>query len=90
MNFDQHIWQNWARNLHRWGVNHWVATLLEATGPLTVLGAQAVYIGQPLLRLAIAGEHLDALTTLLEDSQQQRAFVSLLREVPSSESDSSV
>ena len=90
MNFDQHIWQNWASNLHRWGVNRLVATILEATGPLTVLGAQAVYIGQPLLRLGIAGEHLDALTTLLEDSQQQRAFVSLLREVPSSESDSFV
>lgn len=66
-----------------------VATVLEATGPLTVLGAQAVYIGQPLLRLAFAGEYLDALTNLLEDSKQQRAFVSLLREVPSSESDPS-
>lgn len=85
MNFDQHIWQDWARNLHRWGINHIVASVLEATGPLTVLGAQAVYISQPLLRLAFAGEYLDALANLLEDRQQQSAFVSLLREVPSSE-----
>lgn len=85
MSFDQHIWQDWARNLHRWGINHYVAFMLEATGPLTVLGAQAVYIGQPLLRLVFAGEYLDALTNLLEDDQQQRAFVSLLKEGPSSE-----
>jgi hypothetical protein len=85
MGFDQHIWQDWARNLHRWGLDHYVASMLEATGPLTVLGAQAVYIGQPLLKLVFAGEYLDALTELLEDDQQQRAFVSLLKEVPSSE-----
>lgn len=63
--------------------------MLEAMGPLSVLGAQAVYIGQPLLRLAFAGEYLEALTQLLEDNQRQRAFVSLLREVPSSEFDPS-
>lgn len=85
MDFDPHIWQDWARNLHRWGINHIVASVLEATGPLTVLGAQAVYISQPLLKLAFAGEYLDALANLLEDHQQQSAFVSLLREVPSSE-----
>lgn len=89
MNFDQHIWQDWARNLHRWGLHHVVASMLEATGPLTILGAQAVYIGQPLLRLAFAGEYVDALASLLEDRQQQGAFVSLLREVPSSEFDQS-
>ncbi len=90
MDFDQHIWQDWAINLHRWGLDHMVASVLESTGPLAILGAQVLYIGQPLLRLAFAGEDLDALTQLLEDDQKQRAFVSLLREVPSSESDPSV
>jgi len=84
MNADQHIWQVWARYLQRWGVKDWAATLLEAVGPLAVLGAQAVYMGQPLLNQTIPEGHLDALTRLLEDSTNTRAFVDFLREAPSS------
>ena len=49
MDANHHIWRVWANQLHMWGVNDLVATLLEALGPLTILGAQLVYIGQPLL-----------------------------------------
>jgi len=42
------IWQIWAENLNRWGVKDLTATILEALGPLSLLGAQIVYVGQPL------------------------------------------
>lgn len=80
MKTDQHIWRVWARNLHRWGVNQWVAAILEAAGPLTFLGAQAVYLGQPLLMTAFPKDHIAALANLLEDSTQTRAFADILRE----------
>ena len=83
MNADQHIWQVWASNLQRWGVKDWAATMLEAVGPLAVLGAQAIYIGQPLLNQSMPEGHLDALARLLEDSTNTRAFVDFLREAPS-------
>ena len=74
MDTDQHIWRVWARFLHRLGVGKWVAVLLEAAGPLTILGAQAVYVSQPLLNHSLSEDHLDALARLLEDSTQTRAF----------------
>jgi hypothetical protein len=77
---DRHIWQDWARNLHRWGVAAWIADLLEAAGPLATLGAQAVYLTQPLLRPALSEQHLQALAGMLEDADQRRLFVQALRE----------
>jgi hypothetical protein len=38
-----------ARTLRRLGLGDFVATLLEAIGPLSILGAQAAYLGEPLL-----------------------------------------
>jgi hypothetical protein len=47
---------------------------------MTLLGAQAVYVGQPVLKVAIPQGHLDALVNLLEDPTQTRAFITYLRE----------
>jgi hypothetical protein len=80
MERNRHIWRYWARNLQRWGLTKWVAALLEAFGPLTVIGAQFIYISQPLLRRSLPGEHLDGLARLLEDSPTTHAFIDYLRE----------
>jgi hypothetical protein len=80
MNSDQHIWRVWANAMQRWGIHDWVASLLEAAGPLTVLAAQVLYVGQPLLNQAIPGSHIDAIARILEQPAQARAFASFLRE----------
>jgi len=56
-----------------------VATLLEATGPLNLLGAQVVYLGQPLLKQVLPEDQLDALADMLENPKQTRAFTDYLR-----------
>jgi hypothetical protein len=56
------------------------AWALEAAGPLTVLGAQVLYIGCPLLRPALTDAQRDALTTLLEDRDEVQALAAFLRE----------
>jgi hypothetical protein len=58
-----------------------VASFLEAAGPLTLLGAQAVYLGQPFITGADGQNHLKALANMLEDTTQTKAFVTFLREV---------
>jgi hypothetical protein len=63
-----------------------VAVLLDAAGPFTLLGAQIVYIGQPALKQLFPEQHIMALAELLEDKTYTREFVSMLREVASSES----
>jgi hypothetical protein len=83
MDQDQHIWRVWAGFLQHWGVEKWVAATLETLGPLSILGAQAVHLSQPLLSKTVPDDHLDALARLLEDPIQTRAFVTYLREASS-------
>ena len=80
------IWQSWAKFLHRWGVQEVVAALLEAGGPLNLLAAQAVYLGQPLLGTLIAPAQLNTLAGMLESETETLSFVSYLREARDRES----
>jgi hypothetical protein len=80
MDANHHIWRVWANKLHIWGVDELAATFLEALGPLTTLGAQFIYLGQPFLGRAGLQGHLEALAQMLENSTETRAFVDYLRE----------
>ena len=73
-------WQGWAEHLHRFGLENLVAWVLEAAGPLTVLGAQALYLGSPLLPPGLTDKQLNALAGLLEDRDETLAFTAFLRE----------
>lgn len=85
MNADQHLWQEWVATIRRWQMQEWFASLLEAAGPLAILGAQVVYVTQPLLNVVWSEKQLEAVARLLEDTQQTRSFVELLREASNSE-----
>jgi hypothetical protein len=82
MDPNQQIWREWARKLHAWGVQDWAAAFLEAAGPLTLLGAQLVYLGQPLLRQVAPNQQLLELAALLEEPERAQAFAAFLREGP--------
>ncbi len=72
-------WSQWAESLRRLKLDGFAAWLLEAGAPLTVLGAQAVYLGQPFL----GGKKLDSLAHMLEQDEETQAFASYLRgEIP--------
>lgn len=75
-----HIWRIWARGLQRWGVHTLAAELLEAAGPLNTIGAQAVFLSQPLLNSLLPSLHVQAFADMLEEPAQSRAFAALLRE----------
>ena len=79
MDKNHHIWRVWARALHRWGLQELVASFLEAAGPLTLIGAQVIYVGQPILDAIVPDGHLSVLTHTLEDDDQRDAFVDCLR-----------
>jgi hypothetical protein len=83
MDDDQHIWRAWADSIQRWGVQQWVANFLESLGPLTILGAQIVYLVQPIFTQAYAENQLLAVARLLEDPHKTQSFAKLLRESPS-------
>lgn len=66
-------WPRWAESLRRYKLDALAASLLEAGGPLNLLGAQALYFGVPFL-----GESADALARMLESVDEAHAFASYL------------
>lgn len=77
---NQQTYHTWANRLRQWGLHQLTAALLEAGGPLNLVSAQLVHIGQPVLGSFVAKPQLDALADLLEEPDQTRAFVECLRE----------
>jgi hypothetical protein len=73
------IWGQWADSLKKWGMQGLAAWALEAGAPLGLLGAQLIYIGQPLLSPFLPFEQTNALAGLLEDRTEARAFINFLK-----------
>jgi len=68
-------WSKWAESLRRLKLDGFAAWLIEAGGPLTVLGAQAVYMSQPFM----GGNKLNSLAQMLEEDEETQAFARYLR-----------
>ena len=79
MENNQQIWEFWADKLRHWGMLEFAASLLDATGPLNLLGAQLVYLGQPIFDQVLPAEHLNALAIMLENPEHTQAFTAFLR-----------
>ena len=80
MDKNHHIWQVWARKLHHWGLSDVTASLLEASGMLTILGAQMIYLVQPIAGGLFTEGTLSRMAEMLDDPAQKQDFVALLRE----------
>ena len=68
-------WSKWAKSLRNLKLDGIVAWLLEAGGPLTILGAQALYVSQPF----VGGEKINSLAQMLEQEDETQAFARYLR-----------
>ena len=80
MSADHPFWEIWAKTLRRWGIHGLAVSLLEAAGPLTMLGAQLIYLGQPVLRSMVSPNQIDALATMLDNPAETQQFIVFLRE----------
>lgn len=68
-------WLEWAESLRRLKLDGFAAWLLEAGGPFTILGAQAVYLSRPF----VSGKKLDLFARMLEEDEESQAFARYLR-----------
>jgi len=73
------IWEKWADRLQDSGLCGLAAALLQASGPLTLVGAQLVYLSQPVFNSLVPDEQLKALAALLEEPARTEAFIDQLR-----------
>ena len=71
-------WPAWMDTLRRLGLEGFAAWLLDAGGPLNVVGAQLLYLGQPFVTSS-ASDRIRALANLLEQEDESRAFAALLK-----------
>ncbi len=68
-------WSSWAETLRRFKLDGLASWFLEAGSPLSALGAQMLFIGQPFL----GGKQINMVARMLEDEQETQAFVHYLR-----------
>ena len=80
MKVDDSLWSDWKDSFSRLGISEWVASILELSGPFSVVAAQFLYIGAPLLSHVVSQDRLEAFSRLLEEPAQAKAFASYLRE----------
>lgn len=71
----------WADKLQQWGLANWMASFIEAAGPVNLIAAQLIYMSRPFVSGALPEEQWQALTEILEDSGEARSFAAFLREV---------
>jgi hypothetical protein len=82
MNSQRANWPEWIEALRRRGLDGFAAWLLEAGGPVNIIGAQLLYISQPFIG-SQAGDGIRLVANLLEEEDEARAFAALLRRKPS-------
>lgn len=72
------FWPEWAESLRRRGLEGFAAWMIESAGPLNFIGAQVLYIGEPLFT-PDWGKRARAIARLLEDEEEARAFIEFLK-----------
>ena len=71
----------WVKTLSKLRLQNLTATILEALGPLTILGAQLVYLSQPILSPFISDDQSLDIARILEDPSETAQFIKALRMV---------
>lgn len=74
MKSSREYWPGWVETLHHYQLHELAASLLEAAGPLALLGAQILYFGRGLFE----NEQITALAQMLEEDGEVHAFASFL------------
>lgn len=72
-------WLIWAERLHHWKLKRITAAILDAFGPLNIIGAQLMYLSQPLLHTFFTSESTSELAHMLEDPEKTQLFILTLR-----------
>ena len=72
--------EKWIQALYKLRLQNFAAAFLEAMGPVNLLGAQLVYLSQPILSPFVSQEQSQDFARILEDPSETEIFVRALRE----------
>jgi hypothetical protein len=76
MESSREFWHRWAESLRKYQLQNVVASFLEGTSPLALLGAQAIYFSGGFIK----NDQLTAIAAMLEDENEAQAFASYLNQ----------
>ena len=76
---NQKIREKWIKKLYKLQLQNLTATFLEALGPMNILGAQLVYLSQPVLSPFIDIDQSQYFAKILEDPSETSSFIDALR-----------
>ena len=71
--------EKWIQALYKLRLQNFAAAFLEAMGPVNLLGAQLVYLSQPILSPFVSQEQSQDFARILEDPSETEIFVKALR-----------
>jgi hypothetical protein len=74
------LWKKWSATLKAWQGLELTADLLEVGGPFSIIAAQMVYIGQPILSSILPNNELMGIANILEEPTLRQDFINFLRE----------
>jgi hypothetical protein len=72
--------EKWIKKLSEMRLLNLTATILEALGPINVLGAQLVYLAQPMISPYLTDDHSHEIASILENPSETAKFIKLLKE----------
>jgi len=76
MESSREFWHRWAESLRKYQLQNVVASFLEGTSPLALLGAQVIYFSGGFIK----NDQLTAIAAMLEDENEAQAFASYLNQ----------
>jgi hypothetical protein len=79
MDSERKLWQTWAQKFKRWGMNDFLASLLDGFAPVRLLLAQCFYFGAPFFASA-SNAGWQSFAHMLEDPEEASSFAQYLRE----------
>jgi len=71
--------EKWIQALYKLRLQNLAAAFLEALGPVNMLGAQLVYLSQPILSPFISQDGSRDFARILEDPAETERFIRALR-----------
>ncbi|MEK6222765.1 MAG: hypothetical protein N2D54_11020 [Chloroflexota bacterium] len=74
------LWKKWSATLKAWQGLEFTADLLEIGGSFSIIAAQLVYIGQPILSSLLPNHELLSIANILEEPTLRKDFINFLRE----------
>jgi hypothetical protein len=73
-------WASWARFLQQRRLDGVTTSVIESVGPLAIIGAQILYLGQPFFNDPNSANDLNDLAHLIENPDERKNFAAFLRE----------